>query len=209
MFRPLRQHVLFIGSSIRSPRLPLKPADESSTRPKVKKRSHSISRLPVQRPTNGLSRNATVISYSPTKRRSDPALEVQQDSERAGSAPPMTPAKSEANWSTNGTPARTPQRDINPALLRGAVVFVDVHTSEEPMRAASSVELLFSDGCTMCQELGVEPQPLHQRGGWTLVRAWHHTRRLEKMVASGRWKRCGESGGVVQCGRCKLGARVS
>ncbi|KAK0731339.1 hypothetical protein B0H67DRAFT_69498 [Lasiosphaeris hirsuta] len=123
-------------------KVPLKPADDSTPR-RIKKRSHSISRLHVARPTYGITRSASVISYSPMKSCDEILLEEQQDNSRSGSAPPpVTPTKSEAGWSTMGTPARTPRRDIDPALLRGAVVFVDVHTSEGADASSIFVELL-------------------------------------------------------------------
>jgi len=136
-------------------KVPLKAADDSTPRPRVKKRSHSISRLPVQRPTRGLTRNATVISYSPTKNRGglgqkdNEEEEVEEQESRAESAPPVTPSKSnqaEQAWSIVGTPARTPARDVNPSLLRGAVVHVDVHTSEGADASGIFIELLTQMG---------------------------------------------------------------
>ncbi|KAJ3949237.1 uncharacterized protein N0V96_000352 [Colletotrichum fioriniae] len=115
-------------------KVPLKPADESTPRPK-KKRAASISRLPVIRPS--LNRSATVISYSPGKTHKD---EDEQNDNELDSAP-VTPAKSDV-WSSLGTPARTPRRDLNPGLLRGAVVFVDVHTTEGADASGIFVELL-------------------------------------------------------------------
>ena len=98
-----------------------------------------------------MNRNATVISYSPTKNHESNAFEDhsvdQEDQDRAESVlPPITPQKSEVSWSTMGTPARTPRRDIDPALLRGSVVFVDVHTSEGADASGIFVELLSQMG---------------------------------------------------------------
>ncbi|GKT41687.1 uncharacterized protein ColSpa_01868 [Colletotrichum spaethianum] len=111
-------------------KVPLKPADESTPRPK-KKRAASISRLPVSRPS--LNRSATVISYSPSRKHKAEAEQEQENEEEndenESEFAPVTPAKSDV-WSSLGTPARTPRRDLNPGLLRGAVVFVDVHTTE-------------------------------------------------------------------------------
>ena len=76
--------------------------------------------------------NANVISYPPTKDRK---------TEQGSLAQPTTPGKAEA-CSTVGTPARTPRRDLNNELLRGAVVFVDVHTSEGSDASAVFVDLL-------------------------------------------------------------------
>jgi hypothetical protein len=172
-------------------KVPLKPADDSTPRPKVKRRGHSISRLPVQRPTQGLQRNATVISYSPTKQSRH--MEEVEAVERGDSAPPVTPAKSE--WSTAGTPARTPRRDLNPALLRGAVVFVDVHTSEGADASGIFVELLAQMGARCVKTWAWNPSSPPQDGGSRIgithvVYKDGGKRTLEKVR---------ESGGVVQC----------
>jgi hypothetical protein len=128
-------------------KVPLKPAAEDSPmRASPLKRSASISRLPVQRPTERLSRNNTVISYSPTK--STPRATPKQSSEDVVMQDIIsTPSKPEmTTWSTMGTPARTPRRDVNPALLKGAVVFVDVHTTEGADASILFTELLTQMG---------------------------------------------------------------
>lgn len=141
-------------------KVPLKAADVSTLppQPSLKKRRHSISKVPNSRPTHTLSRSATVISYSPTKNKEnnntfEEAVEEENQTERSASlSPPRTPDKSEGGWtdaetpvrsptrSPANTPARTPGRD--PALLRGAVVFVDVYTMEGADASAIFVELL-------------------------------------------------------------------
>ncbi|KAK0632101.1 hypothetical protein B0T14DRAFT_444638 [Immersiella caudata] len=176
-------------------KVPLKPADESTPQLRVKKRSQSISRLPVSRPTQNLTRNATVISYSPTKTKHD-EMEVTQN-ERAGSVPPVTPIKSDAGWSMAGTPARTPRRDLDPALLRGAVVFVDVHTSEGADASGIFVELLGQMGARCVNRWSWNPaSPTGDDGPSSKIGITHVVykdggkRTLEKVR---------ESGGVVQC----------
>jgi hypothetical protein len=128
-------------------KVPLKaPADVTPMRPSPMKRSASISRLPVQRPTSNLARSNTVISYSPTKSTPRVTLKeqspdvVMQDTIATPSKPKMT------TWSTMGTPARTPRRDLNTALLKGAVVFVDVHTTEGADASTLFTELLTQMG---------------------------------------------------------------
>jgi len=178
-------------------KVPLKPADESTPQLRVKKRSQSISRLPVSRPTQNLARNATVISYSPTKAKEEREIEATE-SERAGSAPPpVTPSKSEAGWSMIGTPARTPRRDIDPALLRGAVVFVDVHTSEGADASGIFVELLGQMGARCVSRWSWNPaSPPGNDASASKIGITHVVykdggkRTLEKVK---------ESGGVVQC----------
>ncbi|PNY29239.1 Uncharacterized protein TCAP_00845 [Tolypocladium capitatum] len=120
--RPMQQTSFFTTTKV-----PLKPADDSTPSP-LKKRSFSASRIGSKRPGT-LPRSATVISYSPLKEK------------RKSSGAPVTPSKTDV-WSTMGTPARTPRRDVDPALLRGAVVFVDVHTTEGADASGIFVELL-------------------------------------------------------------------
>ncbi|KAK0657228.1 hypothetical protein B0T16DRAFT_401219 [Cercophora newfieldiana] len=178
-------------------KVPLKPADDSTPQLRVKKRGQSISRLPVSRPTQNLTRNATVISYSPTKAGDDNEMEVTE-TERAGSVPPpVTPTKSEAGWSMIGTPARTPRRDLDPALLRGAVVFVDVHTSEGADASGIFVELLGQMGARCVNRWSWNPaSPPGDDGPSSKIGITHVVykdggkRTLEKVR---------ESGGVVQC----------
>lgn len=96
-------------------KVPLKDADTST--PGFKgKRSFSASSIPSNG-TGSLPKSATVISYSPTKESSD-------------------------MWSTAGTPTQTPRKQSVSALLRGAVVFVDVHTSEGADASGIFVDLL-------------------------------------------------------------------
>jgi hypothetical protein len=184
-------------------KVPLKPADESTPRPRIKKRGHSISRLPVQRPTQGMQRNATVISYSPTKQpASSSSLDEKNPTQdrRATSAPPAptTPAKSDAGWSSAATPARTPRKDLDPALLSGAVVFVDVHTSEGADASGIFVELLAQMGARCVKSWAWNPTspPAADGGSQSRIGITHVVykdggkRTLEKVR---------ESGGVVAC----------
>jgi len=120
------QHRAFFTTT----KVPLKPADNSTPSP-LKQRSMSASRASSRRPA-ALPRSATVISYSPTK-------------DRRRSSAAVTPSKVDM-WSSIGTPARTPRRDLDPALLRGAVVFVDVHTTEGADASGIFVELLSQMG---------------------------------------------------------------
>lgn len=100
-------------------KVPLKPADES-TPSLMKKRSFSASKIPSNG-TGSLPKSATVISYSPTKEKTD-------------------------MWSTLGSPSRTPTKEANASLLRGAVVFVDVHTSEGADASGIFIDLLHQMG---------------------------------------------------------------
>lgn len=122
-------------------KVPLKPADESAPSP-LKKRSFSASRVAPKRPVGPLTRNATVISYSPTKDLKRSATPQRPTLNSTPTTPQATDATKTDMWSTIGTPARTPRKDLNPALLRGAVVHVDVHTSEGADASGIFVELL-------------------------------------------------------------------
>jgi hypothetical protein len=167
-------------------KVPLKPADDSTPRPK-KKRAASISRLPLKRPTNTRTRNATVISYSPMK---DAAFDMDEETA------PATPAKSDL-WSTMGTPARTPRRDLNPSLLSGVVAFVDVYTSEGADASGIFVELLTQMGARCVKSWAWNPtSPPRADGTSSRVGITHVVykdggkRTLEKIR---------ETHGVVQC----------
>ncbi|KAG6006338.1 hypothetical protein E4U21_007141 [Claviceps maximensis] len=112
-------------------KVPLKPADDSESSP-LKKRSFSAGRTSF-RNAGSLSKNATAVSWSPTK-----------DRRRASIHPGdmfTTPIKGDQQSSaeTPGTPAR---RDVDPVLLRGCVVLVDVHTTEGADASGIFVELL-------------------------------------------------------------------
>ncbi|KAG5774481.1 hypothetical protein H9Q72_000168 [Fusarium xylarioides] len=174
-------------------KVPLKPADDSSPSP-LKKRSFSASRVAPKRPS-GPTRSASVISYSPTKgRKSVPATIAEVPS--APSTPaPVTPSKSEL-WSSLGTPARTPRRDVDPALLRGAVVFVDVYTSEGADASSIFVELLTQMGAKCLKSWTWNPNGSGNDVTSTKVGITHvvfkdgSKRTLEKVR---------ESNGIVQC----------
>ncbi|KAL8393584.1 hypothetical protein RB595_003357 [Gaeumannomyces hyphopodioides] len=184
-------------------KIPLKPADESTPRSALseakKNRRHSVAKLPVattptkSRPTNGLTRNATVISYSPTKadRQAEEEDEVEQRPQTTSA--PVTPVRSEFSWSTTGTPARTPRRDVNPALLRGAVVFADVRTSEGADSSEIFVELLTQMGAVCLRSWDWIPDEADSASKVGITHV------VFKDGSSQTLQKVRESGGVVQC----------
>ncbi|KAI1414921.1 hypothetical protein F5Y13DRAFT_10293 [Hypoxylon sp. FL1857] len=182
--RPPTQRSFYTTSKV-----PLKPADDST--PGIKKRCASASKLPPANRPTGLFRNATVISYSPTKDSNE--MDIDEDEEPA--YPPVTPSKSEM-WSSMGTPARTPRRDLNTSLLRGAVIFVDVHTSEGADASTIFVELLTQMGARCVKSWPWNPAGPTNGDGSSKVGITHVVykdggkRTLEKVR---------ETGGVVQC----------
>ncbi|TLS21003.1 uncharacterized protein PpBr36_10854 [Pyricularia pennisetigena] len=147
-------------------KIPLKPADDSTPKSvgsatQRKQRRHSLAKVPAaispsNRPTKGLQRNATVISYSPTKKETNSI--AHENAPRELSAYPETPVKSTAGWSTSGTPARTPRQTVNPALLRGAVVFVDVRTSDGAEASSIFVDLLTQMGARCVKSWAWDPE---------------------------------------------------
>ena len=174
-------------------KVPLKPADYSTPSP-IKKRSFSASRAQSKskRPSSSLARNATVISHSPSK--------SQQRSKKSNEeklSAPSTPASAKSDiLSTMGTPARTPRRDLNPALLRGAVVFVDVHTSEGAEANGIFVELLTQMGAKCLKSWSWNPNSQENNASADRIGITHMVykdggkRNLEKVR---------QSNGVVQC----------
>lgn len=188
-------------------KVPLKAADVSTPppQPSLKKRRHSISKVPNSRPTHTLSRSATVISYSPTNNKEnnatfEEAVEEENQTERSASlSPPRTPDKSEEVWTNAGTPihspaktpARTPGRD--PALLRGAVVFVDVHTMEGADASAIFVELLTQMGARCVKTWNWNP---HEEDSSAKIGITHI---VYKDGGKRTMEKVRETKGVVQC----------
>jgi hypothetical protein len=103
-------------------KVPLKPAAEESPL-KLNKQSASALRMQAQRQAP-LPPSFAVPKLPPFDQ---PAV--------------LTPVRSNS-WSTTVTPVRTPRRDVNDQVLKGAVVFVDVHTTEGADASAVFVELL-------------------------------------------------------------------
>ncbi|RFU72438.1 breast cancer suppressor brct [Trichoderma arundinaceum] len=175
-------------------KVPLKPADDSTPSP-LKKKSFSASRAAPKRPSQP-RRGAPVVSYSPDKPRRRSLRNVSTISEEPEqSAEPSTPAAKMDMWTSIGTPARTPRKDLNPILLRGAIVFVDVHTSEGADASGIFVELLTQMGARCPQKWNWNPSNANNNES-TKVGITHvvfkdgSKRTLEKVR---------EANGVVQC----------
>ena len=179
--RILRERVFHTVSKV-----PLKgAAEETPMRSSPMKRSLSISKLPVARPTGSLTRNNTVISYSPSKRvvkAEEPDVTMEDT---------VTPSKTDALWSTLGTPARTPRRDLNPALLKGAIVFVDVHTTEGADASCLFTELLTQMGARCIKSWSWTGNGEDSKVGITHV--------VFKDGGKRTLEKARETGGVVQC----------
>ncbi|KAE8445705.1 hypothetical protein EG329_012884 [Mollisiaceae sp. DMI_Dod_QoI] len=185
-------------------KIPLKPAaDHTPIRSSPLKRSASVSRLPTQRPTSVLTRKNTVISYSPTKSTPRPQASKQSEDDIMQETF-TTPSKADGiAWSTIGTPARTPRRDINISLLKGAVVFVDVHTSEGADASALFTELLTQMGarCVKSWNWNGSPDDGSKVGITHLVFKDGGKRTLEKAKETNGVVSCVGVGWVLDCER--------
>ena len=77
---------------------------------------------------------------------------------RSVSSPTLTPTRNTGDsWSNNATPARTPCRPQAEGVLRGAVVFVDVHTTEGADASAVFIDLLTQMGARCVKSWGWNP----------------------------------------------------
>lgn len=122
-------------------KVPLKPADDSTPSP-LKKRSFSASRVSGRRQSRGLTRSATAPSLSPSKSRRVSGTPRRASTSSAPSSPnPKTPVRDEDSYSSVGTPGLT-RPDLNPGLLRGAVVFVEARTSDGGDASGLFIDLL-------------------------------------------------------------------
>lgn len=146
-------------------KVPLKPSAEydDAPKPKLARRAHSLSQtlspqaeldLGMLRQLNPLQDN-TALEYSSSGRdaagstagRVSKFTEMLDETVQLGSSPiPTTPGAKTSSWSAAATPARTPRRDLNTQLLAGAVVFVDVHTTEGADASGIFIELLTQMG---------------------------------------------------------------
>ncbi|KAK1245776.1 hypothetical protein MKX07_004845 [Trichoderma sp. CBMAI-0711] len=181
-------------------KVPLKAADNSTPSP-LKKKSLSTPRAAPKRSSQP-KRAAPVLAYTPDRprRRSSRNIStISEEPEQAAEEPsmpePKTPEAKVDLWASIGTPARTPRRDLNPNLLRGAIVFVDVHTSEGADASGIFVEVLTQMGARCPQKWNWNPSNA-SNGESTKVGITHvvfkdgSKRTLEKVR---------EAKGVVQC----------
>ncbi|KAI9640987.1 hypothetical protein NHQ30_010414 [Ciborinia camelliae] len=184
-------------------KVPLKDAHETPMRPAPAKRGASISKLPFARPSSFLSRNNTAISYSPSH-NTPKSQQTQRSTEGAISQDFSTPTESETvMWSTVATPARTPRPDRNTALLKGAVVFVDVHTTEGADASGLFTELLTQMGAKCVKSWPWNPNSDDESkiGITHIVFKDGGKRTLEKARQTGGVVSCVGVGWVLDCER--------
>ncbi|KAG6290336.1 hypothetical protein E4U45_007389 [Claviceps purpurea] len=129
--RSLRPTVIFTTTKI-----PLKPADDSETSP-LKERRSSAGRASYVFGGN-LPRSATVSLCSPTEDKTRTSMFTRGNML-------FTPIRVDER-SSAVTPGSSPRRDVDPELLRGCVVLVDVHTIDGADASGIFVELLIQMG---------------------------------------------------------------
>ncbi len=155
------------------PRTPLAPQSvRRSSRPftpsgKITEQRtvHTVSKVPLK-PAAAKS----PVKFSPRKMPATVARGPSQIPRASGSPSGMssnrravsTPAPtksmgSSSGWSNNATPAKTPIRPAAAGILRGAIVFVDVHTSEGADASAVFVDLLTQMGARCLKTWGWNP----------------------------------------------------
>jgi hypothetical protein len=161
-------------------KVPLRPEGYISPIKIPKKRSRSLSagpsstKKPIFAPSL-IPRNVTAVSLSPEQRTKSLApdtpreqsfmvddfgdstldgIEIDDDDENL---PPSTPFA--AIRSTSTTPGRSPLKAVQKGALQGAVVFVDVHTTEGADASGIFIELLTQMGARCVKQWNWNPRP--------------------------------------------------
>lgn len=170
----LRERVVHTVSKV-----PLKAAaDDTPSRPFSFGRPATVSRVPSKRPAfseSGLARHYTSGSSSERKstrsrRTSERQQEVQalQDFAETSPTPSQTPSKHRPKSfsAEDASPSKTPQRDISAQTLKGAVVYVDAHTTEGADASGIFVDLLSQMGAKVVKSWNWNPSsPLSSPDG--------------------------------------------
>ena len=207
-------------------KVPLRPECYTSPVKLPKKRSRSLSSGPsparktVVFARGGMPRSNTVISLSPqtqvpTPQAQTPSLhsfvvddfgdstldEIEVDEENL---PPPTPAASIR--STTATPVRNAVTDSGSGVLQGAVVFVDVHTTEGADASGIFVELLAQMGARCVKQWSWNPRAsvgVSDEGGAGTLGTINGKIGITHVVYKDGGKRTLEkvrdTGGVVRC----------
>ena len=135
-------------------KVPLRPEHDDSPLLIPKKRSRSVSvgtdrRKSIFHP--GIGRSNSVISLTPEKAAPAPPVTTTQESDLTLPSTPETSTQA-------ATPAKTPRREPESTVLQGAVVFVDVHTSEGADASGIFVELLTQMGARCVKQWSWNPR---------------------------------------------------
>lgn len=101
---------------------------------------------------------ATASSSTRSVNSTPTATNMRAGGMRSVSSPTLTPSRNTGNsWSNSATPARTPCRPQAEGVLKGAVVFVDVHTTEGADASAVFIDLLTQMGARCVKSWGWNP----------------------------------------------------
>jgi hypothetical protein len=155
-------------------KVPLKPEADESPIKYPRKRARSMStdiQLPIRASPSRFKlvpKSRKSVSPSPsTSTRRSPLAEVGAHDPEVSSPAPTTPSKSTTSTAatpSKSTPAtrRTPKADQH--FLRGAVVFVDVHTTEGEDASGIFIELLTQMGAKCVKSWSWNPRSSHSPG---------------------------------------------
>lgn len=123
-------------------KVPLKPiSDDTPVRP-LPKKSASIFRLHASRPSFLINEDHAALPLT-----KDTLMSPENTTQSLAAQEMMlSPSKQVFNWPATGTPARSPHHNLNKSLLKGAVVFVDVYTTEGADASFIFIEVLTQMG---------------------------------------------------------------
>jgi len=184
-------------------KVPLKPSADYGKSPSIRpaKRSHSLSG-PVSPQSAKDNRALREIPFrfdsSPVVKSNVPTINVPETPEQLHT--PRTPSLAAAA----PTPIRTPRADLNSRLLAGAVVYVDVHTTEGADASGIFVELLNAMGAKCVKQWSWNPD-VSVAGDASAMEAADENRRvgITHVVFKDGGKRTMEkvraAGGLVSC----------
>jgi hypothetical protein len=140
-------------------KVPLKPADDSTPDPRKKRHSSASAMRP----------RAARMSLSPAKLG---APSTNDDAAIQQALLVASPARSErgsggggGEWAAEQQPGTPARPGVNPALLAGATVHVDVRTSDGADASGIFVELLTQMGATCVEHWDWTPEKEEQVGG--------------------------------------------
>ena len=143
-------------------KVPLKPSADDSPLQVPRKRSRSVSTPlasvdELTRPASG--RSISMVSLNPDKAR-EPLGEYEYPSKKMAAAnlvlhSPSTPVQHP--WFSLGSPVRTVRKGADARILRGAVVYVDVYTTEGADASGIFVELLTQMGAKCVKQWNWNP----------------------------------------------------
>ena len=150
-------------------KVPLRPSADDTPDLFPRKRSRSLSSPTKSRGVfkdmtrQSYSIGGTHISETPEMAflavtDADPVLTPQKAGEVSAADIPLPVTPSVGTWSAFATPGRSVRKGADAQILRGAVVYVDVHTTEGADASAIFIELLTSMGARCVKQWNWNPQ---------------------------------------------------